>query len=265
MTSDTPNTSTQAASTSPVSSQSGNVDIRLLHDLDEMHALLAVADAVWGIAPGGLVGPDFLVALTHAGGYVSGAFDGDRMIGASFGVLARHRGDWCLHSHITGVVPDQQNSGLGRRLKRHQYDWARRHGLAAITWTFDPLVRRNAWFNLHVLGAIGTEYHENFYGPLRDDINGDDDSDRLLARWDIDSPRSRSASSAPLPAIEPRPGDHLVPTPADIGQPRRSDDDAARHWRRALRADLQSLLDDHDVIGLTADGAYVARIRTDNS
>jgi hypothetical protein len=55
-----------------------------------------------------------------------------------------------------------------------------------------------------------------------------------------------------------------VPTPADIVGTRRSDDGAARRWRRSLRADLQSLLDDHDVIGLTADGAYVARIRTDN-
>jgi hypothetical protein len=64
--------------------------------------------------------------------------------------------------------------------------------------------------------------------------------------------------------VEPRPGDRLVPTPADIVGTRRSDDGAARRWRRSLRADLQSLLDDHDVIGLTADGAYVARIRTDN-
>ena len=249
MTPDTPSTS--------------NVEIRHLHELDEMRALLKVADAVWGIAPGGLVGADFLVALVHAGGYAAGAFEGERMVGASFGMLARHRGDWCLHSHITGVVPSLQNSGLGRRLKRHQYAWAREHGLAAITWTFDPLVRRNAWFNLHVLGAVGSEYHENFYGPLNDEINGDDDSDRILARWDVDSPRSRAASDAPLAPFEIGPRDRVVRTPADIVALRANDPESARRWRRSLRTDLQSLLDDHDVIGLTSDGSYVARPRSD--
>jgi len=241
------------------------IELRQLRSLDEMHAVLTVADEVWGVAPGGLVGADFLVALSHAGGYVAGAFDDGRMIGASFGVLARHRGDSCLHSHITGVVPGLQNEGLGRRLKRHQYEWARDNGLAAITWTFDPLVRRNAWFNLHVLGAEAIEYHENFYGPLRDDINGDDESDRLLARWDVDSPGSRAAWDSPLSAVDVRPGDHVVPTPPDIVTVRRTDGDEARRWRRSLRADLQSMLGDHDIVGLSAEGSYVARPRSDRT
>ena len=236
-------------------------DIRLLHSLDEMEGLLRVADEVWGIAPGGLVGPDFLVALAHGGGYVAGAFDGDRMTGASFGFLARHRADSCLHSHITGVVPDRQNDGLGRRLKRHQLAWARERGLAAVTWTFDPLVRRNGWFNLHVLGAVATEYHVNFYGPLRDEINGDDDSDRLLARWDTDSERTRSAERATLPAVEPAVGDCIVEGPADIVEVRRRDPEAARRWRRTLRDELLSVMDERDVIGLTTTGSYVARRR----
>lgn len=241
------------------------IEFRQLHSLDEMHTLVGIADEVWGVAPGGLVGADFLVALSHAGGYVAGAFDDGHMIGVSFGVLARHRGDACLHSHITGVVPRLQNEGLGRRLKRHQYEWARDNGLAAITWTFDPLVRRNAWFNLHVLGAEAIEYHENFYGPLRDDINGDDESDRLLARWDVDSPRSRTAWDSPLSAVDIRPGDRVVPTPPDIVTVRRTDGDEGRRWRRSLRADLQSLLGDHDIVGLSADGSYVARPRTDRA
>ena len=240
-----------------------SIEIRHLHRLPEMEELVVVAERVWGIAPGGLVGPDFLMALAHADGYVVGAFDGARMVGASFGVLGRHDSEWCLHSHITGVVPSLQNCGLGRRLKRHQYAWAREHGLAAITWTFDPLVRRNAWFNLHVLGAVGTEYHENFYGPLNDDINGDDDSDRLLARWDVDSIRSRAAMDAPLAPLDVDPRDRVVRTPTDIVALRASDPESARRWRRSLRTDLQSLLDDHDVIGLTSDGSYVARPRSD--
>ena len=239
-------------------------------DREAQDAARALFDEVWPGDLGTQVTPNLLRALLHAGSYCSVATDVSTgaHVGAAFGFPgrdARVPGGIFLHSHMAGVTEGLRDRRIGTALKLHQRWWVMREGIPIVSWTFDPLVRRNAWFNLHVLGAIGTEYHENFYGPLRDDINGDDDSDRLLARWDIDSPRSRSASSAPLPAIEPRPGDHLVATPTDIVQTRRSDDAAARHWRRSLRADLQSLLDDHDVIGLTADGAYVARIRTDNS
>ena len=231
--------------------------IRSLHSLDEMRRLLEVAGEVWGIAPGGLVGPDFLMALAHGQGYVVGGFDPtDRMIAISFGFLARHRGDDVLHSHITGVVADHQNTGVGAAVKQHQRRWAIEMGLAAITWTFDPLVRRNAWFNLQRLGAVAGEYHPNFYGPLGDAINGDDDSDRLLARWDVSGPRAVEAERAGLP--EPSTvGAVVVPTPDDIVALRRTDPAAARAWRRDLREVLLRHLPHHEATGVTASGSYV--------
>lgn len=231
--------------------------IRALHSLDEMRRLLDVAGEVWGIAPGGLVGPDFLMALAHGQGYVVGGFDpAGRMIGVSFGFLARHRGDEVLHSHITGVVSDHQNSGIGTAMKQHQRRWAIDMGLAAITWTFDPLVRRNAWFNIQRLGAVAVEYHPDFYGPLGDAINGDDDSDRLLARWDVCGPRAVDAEENGLP--EPTGvGAIVVPTPSDIVELRRTDPDEARRWRRDLRDILLPHLTDHVATGVTAHGSYV--------
>jgi predicted GNAT superfamily acetyltransferase len=241
-------------------------EIRTLSTLGEMEELLRVADRIWGTPPGSFVSPSFLMALVHAGGYVAGAVDRSgrqpRMVGVSFGVLARHRGvdhrdHWCLHSHITGVEPGLQNSGLGRRIKQHQRAWSRDHGLAAVTWTFDPLVRRNAWFNLHVLGAVATEYHVDFYGPLGDEINGVDDTDRLLAHWAVDAPRSTAAERAPLSPIVPHPDDVLVEVPADIVALRTTDPDRAHAWRRELRADLSPLLADGHMSGLTESGQYV--------
>ena len=238
----------------------GRIDlaIRELHSRDEMTALLDVADQVWGIAPGGLVGPDFLVALAHGEGYVVGAFDArdthqEDMLGMSFGFLARHDGQPVLHSHVTGVVPRLQNAGLGAVIKMHQREWAARRGLVAVTWTFDPLVRRNAWFNLNRLGASAVEYHANFYGPLGDDINGDDDSDRLLAYWDI-SP----ASAAVEPSDNSIDGHAItVATPDDIVALRRSDPAAAREWRISMRERLSPLLVTHDAVGVNSDGEYV--------
>lgn len=231
-------------------------DIRTLVTLREMEELLRVADRIWGTSPGSFVSSSFLMALVHAGGYVAGAFDDDRMVGVSFGVLAHHHHEWCLHSHITGVEPGRQHSGLGRRIKQHQRSWSRDHGLTAVTWTFDPLVRRNAWFNLHVLGAIATDYHVDFYGPLGDEINGVDDTDRLLAYWRVDAPRSGAAEVSPLPPIVPRDAD-VVDVPDDIVALRRTDPSRAHGWRRELRSRLAPLMNHGHVSGLTVNGQYV--------
>jgi predicted GNAT superfamily acetyltransferase len=224
--------------------------IRVLHHLNEMQQLQVCTDLVWGPGAGNMVSADFLLALSHAGGYVSGAFtstdSGEIMVACSFGMLAQHRGDWCLHSHITGVSPTLQNSGLGTAMKNHQKQWAIDAGLAAITWTFDPLVRRNAWFNIERLGANAVEFHINFYGPLNDEINGDDETDRLLARWDIDSPRARKTDSDAI----------FIETPEDIVQLRRTDPDAARAWRLKIRHELSKAFTTHEVTGFTSEGSY---------
>lgn len=233
------------------------IEIRNLETPAEMDELLRLASRVWGMAPGGFVGPDFLLALAHAGGYVAGAFADDAMVAASFGMLARHRGDWCLHSHITCVGTDRQNTGLGRAMKRHQRSWSIDNGLAAITWTFDPLVRRNAWFNLHVLGATAVEYHENFYGPLGDEINGDDDSDRLLARWDLRSVRAERAAVGSLEPAVAGDDDVVVEIPDDIVALRSNEPGLAFEWRRRLRTTLAPLLVDRYVRGLDDAGHYV--------
>jgi len=224
--------------------------IRVLHHLNEMQQRQACTDLVWGPGAGNMVSADFLMALSHAGGYVSGAFtstdSGEIMVACSFGMLAQHRGDWCLHSHITGVSPTLQNSGLGTAMKNHQKQWALDAGLTAITWTFDPLVRRNAWFNIERLGANAVEFHINFYGPLNDEINGDDETDRLLARWNIDSPRARTTDSDAI----------FIETPEDIVQLRRTDPDAARAWRLKIRHELSKAFTTHEVTGFTSEGSY---------
>jgi len=224
--------------------------IRVLHHLNEMQQLQVCTDLVWGPGAGNMVSADFLMALSHAGGYVSGAFtstdSGEIMVACSFGMLAQHRGDWCLHSHITGVIPELQNSGLGTAMKNHQKQWALDAGLTAITWTFDPLVRRNAWFNIERLGANAVEFHINFYGPLNDEINGDDETDRLLARWNIDSPRARTTDSDAI----------FIETPEDIVQLRRTDPDAARAWRLKIRHELSKAFTTHEVTGFTSEGSY---------
>lgn len=246
------------------------ISIRLAESLDDMRLVLRVADQVWGAPAGAMVSPDFLMALAHTGGYVALAEIDDAAagsataIGASFGFLARCGTDIGLHSHITGVVPTCQHLGIGRRLKQHQRTWALDQGFTVITWTFDPLVRRNGWFNLHVLGATAEEFHVDFYGPLGDAINGTDETDRLLARWDLRSTRVLRAEAGPMSPLPADRRDRLVPTPEDIIELRHRDPDAARVWRRRMRDALTGALDTRRIIGMTDEGSYVLRERADD-
>mgnify|MGYP001816545453 CR=1 FL=1 len=245
---DDPPTTTEA------SSSLDNIEIRTLHTADEMIELGEVFQQVWGSVTQ-LVTIEILMAVAHSGGYVSAAYesrgDGERMLGASVGILARHQGRPALHSHITGLLPGARRSGLGRAMKLHQRAWAADHDIEWIVWTFDPLVRRNAWFNIEVLGAEAHEYLPSFYGKMTDSINVGDESDRLLMAWRVDAPQgdiTRPESSART----------LVPTPEDIVTLRRTDPAEVSRWRTATRTALQGALERGDaIVGFTEAGEYV--------
>jgi len=258
---DTANGATLAVGTEP-SSPPSQIQIRELTIADEMVILGDVFQQVWGSATE-IIRLEMLMAISHAGGYVVGAFDMSRgddsrgeILGASAGVLAIHHGQPALHSHVTGILPGARSTGLGRAMKLHQRQWALDRGIEWIVWTFDPLVQRNAWFNIAILGAEVHEYLPHFYGTMTDAINAGDDSDRLLMAW----------STATNPDTAPRdgtthlgqPGVTLIPTPDDIVTLRRTDPNEVAQWRGSTRSALiEALTSGSQIVGFTRDGDYV--------
>jgi predicted GNAT superfamily acetyltransferase len=112
-------------------------------------------------------------------------------------------------------------------------------------------VRRNAWFNIEVLGAQVAEYLVNFYGPMTDSINAHDESDRLMVAWPTDPEAPRPTPPAGSTTIE-------VDTPEDVVVLRRVDPAEALEWRRRVRKELGERLDaGATVTGFTRDGKYV--------
>ncbi|GAA5069067.1 GNAT family N-acetyltransferase [Thermocatellispora tengchongensis] len=225
--------------------------VRELRDVEDMEDVRLLFDRIWGPDPGGAaVTVELLRALAHSGNYVAGAYQGGTLVGASVGFLGRPAGE-VLHSHITGAASGR---GIGLALKLHQREWALRHGLARITWTFDPLVRRNAHFNLAKLGARPEEYLTSFYGPMDDAINAGDESDRLLAVWRLAEAHPAVAVPAgtpmalgvrdglPVAGAVDGAGTVLVALPEDIEGMRRRDPGAAKAWRHALREVLGGLM-----------------------
>lgn len=224
------------------------VTVRQLDQLGDLRGIDELFVSVWG--PGiPTIGVELLRALSHEGGYVAGAFREETLVGASVGFLGQHHGRLSLHSHATGVSPQARGLNVGRALKLHQRAWAAERGVELITWTFDPLVRRNAWFNIGRLGALPVDYLVDFYGPMSDAINAGDESDRLLMAWEASPPALVS------PAVD---DDHrLIPTPEDIEVLRVTDPIAARTWRLRLREELREPVTQRRVIGFTREGDYV--------
>jgi predicted GNAT superfamily acetyltransferase len=229
------------------------IEIRTVSDIADLNRVGEVLQQVWGTSSP-LVTLELARAIDYSGGYVAAAFaPSGSMVGASVGILARHGDAPALHSHVTGLLPAARHAGSGRAMKLHQRSWAAACGIDTITWTFDPLVRRNAWFNIAVLGADVEAYLPSFYGEMSDAINAGDDSDRLLVVWSVDAPvpdRPRDGRGADVVA--------LIPTPEDVVELRRHDREAVVHWRRATRdAILESFDAGHRIVGFTRNGDYV--------
>lgn len=260
------------------------VEIVHLHDIDALGAASALFADVWGTGNGEAHIPrDLLRALTHAGNYAAGAYADGRLVGAVAGFLGRDARGTYLHSHILGVSAEHRGGNVGFALKQHQRAWALGCGMDRITWTFDPLVRRNAHFNLHKLGAEATSYHESFYGPMTDVVNVGDESDRLLVTWHLDGAAAIDAASDRLPTldaealisagaavtlataqdgepviVEGRGEIVLCASPEDIVALRRDRPERAHRWRQALRDTLGAAMRDGFVVrGFTRSGWYV--------
>ena len=190
----------------------------------------AVSDFLCQVWAGGpeVVPFDLGLAVLHVGAYCAAAYDGEQMVAASFGFRGVFQDKQILHSHVTGSF----QPGAGYELKRHQFDWVKSQGLSGITWSFDPLVRRNCVLNFDKLGATAVEYLPNFYGTMTDSINVGDESDRLFVFWDVSG--SKEEPKAINESV-------VVELPADIESLRKTDLAAALAWRRQTRETLQPL------------------------
>jgi predicted GNAT superfamily acetyltransferase len=216
------------------------IEIRALDSVEAVFDASNVLSEVWGGDRSGMP-PNLLRALAHAGNYAVGLYEGERMVGASVAFFSAPA-TRSMHSHITGVLPGHQSLGLGRVLKQHQRVWALDREVGHITWTFDPLVARNAHFNLRVLGTRVTEYLVNHYGPMDDGVNRGDETDRIMVSWALAAP--------PVPTPPDERVVASVAVPHDIETLRRESPTDAAAWRIRVRDEMLRHLAD----GLTVGG-----------
>jgi len=181
-------------------------NIRLLETIEEMSAVEALQREVWPGSETDVVPAHLLITAVHNGGLVLGAFVDEKMIGFVFGfpgLESTPDGPRPKHcSHIAGVYAEYRDSGVGFALKRAQWQVVRHQGLDHITWTYDPLLSRNANLNIARLGAVCSTYRRSEYGDMRDDFNAGLPSDRFQVDWWINTKRvERRLSRRPRPPL----------------------------------------------------------------
>jgi predicted GNAT superfamily acetyltransferase len=215
-----------------------------------------IFDKIWALDLGTEITPNLLQAMIHSGAYLSGAFINEKCIGAAFAFPAT-TGGLHLHSHMTAVLEDYRDQGVGSAIKMDQWFWAKKNNYAEITWTFDPLVARNAKLNLIKLGVDITKYYPNFYGDMPDALNAGDESDRVMASWKVvgEQPVAKNVITNPNKA------DTLIKIPEDIVAIRRKDISENLKWRHEVREEFMRAFENSGkVVGFSANNEYVVRV-----
>lgn len=248
------------------------VDIRPLRTMAECDACVELQRHVWGFDQADVVPSTLLHVVDYVGGLAAGAFDeSGRLLGFVFGVSGVRDGELVHWSHMLGVRESDRNFGLGRMLKEHQRQVLASRGIRRIFWSFDPLMAKNAYFNVNRLGASVVEYVPDMYGTTASPLHLGLPTDRLVVTTSTNAVETDQtpAISAALPVLTPflRPGDELMPAgacpdaflievPSDILDITRRYPAKARQWRLAVREHFQwALANDYRITFVRRDAA----------
>jgi len=168
--------------------RSAPIEVRQLRTHDEFVRCVELQHDVWGASFSERVSVGMLKVVQRIGGIAAGAFEeDDRLVGFVFGLTGVEGGRLVHWSDMLAVREGLRDHGIGRRLKEFQRDTVRKLGVSRIYWTFDPLVSRNAHFNLTRLGAHVVEYVPDMYGgDTNSALHRGVGTDRFIVAWDID-------------------------------------------------------------------------------
>ncbi len=233
-----------------------DVHIRRAHGVEDYQKVVELEKEVWGYTDtADLAAVPILMIANRFGGAVLVAEEpSGRMTGFSMANLGWIPGNprkedkklfWW--SHMTAVVDEYQNKGLGLQLKLRQRDEALASGIDEIHWTFDPLQRLNAHFNLHKLGVVVRSYEENVYGYSSSALHRGLPTDRFVAEWRLKADRVKASDENQV----------LVEIPQNINELRRTDLAAAKAWQDRVRAACQRYFREGYVITDFVNGQYV--------
>lgn len=207
------------------------ITVRHVSTLAEYEECVRIQLITWGedlATPSGL----FVVAR-ETGGQTLGAFAGEKLIGFTLGLAGFHDGKPIIHSHMTAVLSEYRDRGIGRMLKLAQRNDALARGIHLVAWTFDPLELKNAHFNINRLGAVVKRYIPNCYGITESPLHAGLPTDRLMAEWYLDSKRVTEVLGGKAARVPS--GAEKITIPSDISERKQIDAAAGARVQSEMR------------------------------
>lgn len=233
---------------------STDLEIRALTLDDDLEGVEDIQRAAWqfedlAIIPWHM----FKVVIQFGCGFAGAAFHQGRMVGF---VLAFATEDQEIHhSDMVAVDPEWQSGNrgvsVGFLLKLLHREEAMKKGVKKITWTFDPLMSKNANLNIRKLGAGFARYLPDFYGTsVAEGLYEGISTDRMVVSWKLDDypPRKgRTEGIDQVPLIETPEeigGEKVrVEIPYDLNQLKAADLEAAKAFRSRTAGLFTALLE----------------------
>ncbi len=215
--------------------------LRHFSTLADYDACVALQDDIWGHGFTERVPGAILRVAQKIGGVAAGAFDADeRLMGFVFGMTGVQHGALVHWSDMLAVRPEARGTGLGEALKHFQRDALLPLGVELMIWTADPLVARNAHFNINHLGALPAGYVDNMYGAhTGSTLHGAMPTDRLVYHWALPASTSWHKQDG-----LPQPGDDQIPNAIVIaadGTPTAAERDGSPTVRIVIPHDLAAV------------------------
>jgi predicted GNAT superfamily acetyltransferase len=223
------------------------LSIHILDKSEEMVAVERLHQLVWPGSDLDVIPSHLLLAIARNGGLVIGAYADDMLVGfvVGFTGFEGHDGQLTLKhaSHELAVHPDYRQHGIGFALKRAQWQMVRHQGIEHITWTYDPLLSKNAHLNIARLGGICHKYYRDYYGQMRDGLNSQVASDRFIVDWWVNSRRVENRLSRK--ARRKLDLAHYLAAGVTIINPSRLDDDSLPRPDPPPTQEIINLLDEN--------------------
>ena len=175
-----------------------------LRSASEMEAASELQTIYWGNDGTALVSGHMLLSIANYGGQILGAYDQDRLVGLLIGFIGADVDPedeeavaqrLLVMSKRMVVLPEYRSQKIGEQLKLYQRDYALRHGIPLVTWTFDPMLSRNAYLNLHKLAAVGQRYVVDYFGAGASHPTLS--ADRLVVNWWVEHPQTAARLGGP--------------------------------------------------------------------
>jgi predicted GNAT superfamily acetyltransferase len=229
------------------------VEVRELTQPAELLALRELFDITWP-SPSSQLTQNFGTALMHSGAVLTGAYQAGRLVAGALAIVSNQAGTVGLHSHMAATHPEHRGKGYGALVKYEQAAVAASRGINSITWTFDPLVLRNAKLNILNLGVNINKFIPDFYGAMDDEVNANDLSDRLWCNWQLDSAQALNAPHQPISSSDLI----KIPIVADIGVVKNLEPERVRALRIEMRTALANALDGStEIKGISTANEYL--------